>query len=80
MRHIANISIVTFCKNVILRILPTAFVIIIISYISTTKIELPWRIIITLLVSLIVGSITIWFTALTKEEKGRIKQILQKKR
>ena len=80
MRHIANISIVTFCKNVILRILPTAFVIIIISYISTTKIELSWCIIITLLVSLIVGSITIWFTALTKEEKGRIKQILQKKR
>ena len=76
MKHIANIDILQFCKNVFIRIIIPCITIILSCYLSISYIEITWRIVITMGLSIICGSVAIWATALTINEKQFIKQAI----
>lgn len=78
MKHIANISISLFCKNVFLRILIPCVVITATCCICKYYINWSWRFGITFLISFIFGLFSIWTTSLTYEEKTLFKQIILK--
>lgn len=78
MKHIANIDVWGFCKRIFARILIPCITMVGTSYVVTNYIESPWRIAYTTAACVLVGAITIWFTALSKEEKTYILQLTQK--
>lgn len=78
MKHIANIDIVMFCKNVFMRICVPCLTLVMTCYLCVTMIEITWRIIVTFAMSLILGGVSIWVTALTKDEREYITQSIVK--
>ena len=78
MKHIADINIRDFCKNVFMRIIVPCIVMVAICYLSTTHLCMSYRIIVTAILSCCTGGIAIWFTALGSEEKVYIKTLLQR--
>ena len=76
MKYIAGIDMVQFCKNVFIRIIIPCITIILSCYLSISHIEITWRIVITMGMSIICGSVAIWATALTINEKQFIKQTI----
>ena len=76
MKHIANIPIMPFLKNVFLQIIGPFFAMAATCYISVTYIKQPHRLIITFVMSLIVGIISILGLALSKDEKLRITSVV----
>ena len=77
MKYIADIKMMPFFKNVFLRIVGPLFAMIIACYASVTQIEATWRLALTFPVSIIIGLLAIWTTALSKHEKQYIKNSLQ---
>jgi hypothetical protein len=73
MKHIADIDISSFCKNVFLRIAVPCLSMIIVCYLSITFISLSWRVIITFAFAASIGMLTIWAFALSDKEKQHIK-------
>lgn len=78
MKHIANIDIVMFCKNVFMRICVPCLTLVMTCYLCVTMIEITWRIIVTFGMSLMLGGVSIWVTALTKDEREYITQSIVK--
>lgn len=76
MKHIANIDMLQFCRNVFMRIIAPCISVSAISYFCIIYINLSWRIIITLTFSFTIGMLTIWLTSLTKEERIFIKRVI----
>lgn len=76
MKYIAGIDMVQFCKNVFMRIIIPCLVIIVACCVSITYVELTWRIVVTMGMSFVFGSIAIWATALEMTEKNYIKQVI----
>lgn len=79
MKRIAHIAILPFCKNVFMRIIIPATTMSIVCYISVRYVNLSWRIILTTLLSVATGLLSIWITSLRKEEKQHITQLIKKK-
>lgn len=77
MKHIANIPIIPFIKNVVIRVIGPLAVMATICYISVTHIDMPYRILITFTCSIVAGLLTIFWVALNKQEKLYIKSIIQ---
>lgn len=77
MKHIANIPIIPFIKNVVIRVIGPLAVMVTICYISVTHIDMPYRILITFTCSIVAGLLTIFFVALNKQEKLYITSIIQ---
>jgi O-antigen/teichoic acid export membrane protein len=80
MKHVANISIMTFCKNVFIRIIVPCLIMIITSLFCTRYLSSSYRLVITTILSCGVGIIAIWFTALGNEEKSYVKTLLSRKK
>lgn len=76
MKYIAGIDMVQFCKNVFMRIIIPCLTIIVACCVSITYVELTWRIVVTMGMSFVFGSIAIWATALEMTEKNYIKQVI----
>ena len=74
MKHVADINMLQFCRNVFMRISVPCLTITTTCYLCTAFVEINWRIIITIIMSMIFGMISIWITALTREEKKYILQ------
>ena len=79
MKRIAHIAILPFCKNVFMRIIIPATTMSIVCYISVRYVNISWRIILTTLLSVATGLLSIWITSLRKEEKQHITQLIKKK-
>ena len=79
MKRIANIAILPFCKNVFMRILVPLMSMSAVCYLTTTHLDMTWRIVPTFLISGIVGFLSIWITSLTDIEKQYIQQIFTRK-
>jgi O-antigen/teichoic acid export membrane protein len=77
MKHIANVPIIPFFKNVFLHIVGPLVTMVVICYISITYIEISYRLIITFSISLVAGALAILGLALSKEEKLYIKSIIK---
>lgn len=77
MKHIANIPIIPFIKNVVIRVIGPLAVMVTICYISVTHIDMPYRILITFTCSIVAGLLTIFGVALNKQEKLYITSIIQ---
>lgn len=77
MKHIANIPIIPFIKNVVIRVIGPLAVMATICYISVTHIDMPYRILITFTCSIVAGLLTIFWVALDKQEKLYITSIIQ---
>ena len=77
MKHIANIPIIPFIKNVVIRVIGPLAVMVTICYISVTHIDMPYRILLTFTCSIVAGLLTIFLVALNKQEKLYIKNIIQ---
>ena len=77
MKHIANIPIIPFIKNVVIRVIGPLAVMATICYISVTHIDMPYRILLTFTCSIVAGLLTIFLVALNKQEKLYIKNIIQ---
>ena len=69
----AGLSISQFVKNVFGRTLIPIGVMIVASYACIRWIELPYRFLLTIMVSTVVGSIAIWFVGLTNHERNTFK-------
>ncbi len=80
MKHIANVPIIPFFKNVFLHIVGPLVTMVVICYISITYIEISYRLIITFSISLVAGALAILGLALSKEEKLYIKSIIKQLR
>lgn len=78
MKHIADIPILPFCKNVFLRIIVPCIAMVVTCYLSVRFIDLPWRLAITATASLIIGISTIWGFSLRSEERQYIKHTITK--
>lgn len=79
MKRIANIAILPFCKNVFMRILVPLMSMSAVCYLTTTHLDMTWRIVPTFIISGIVGFLSIWITSLTDIEKQYIQQIFTRK-
>lgn len=78
MKHIAGIAMLPFCKHVFGRIAVPAIVMISVCYCTTTYIHSAYSIFITIAASCTAGAISIWMTALSKEEKALLNNIIAK--
>ncbi len=78
MKHIADINIMHFCKNVFFRIFVPGTMMSIACYLCILCFDSSWRLCITFICSFFVGLLSIWCTSLTKDEKSHIKQIILK--
>ena len=78
MKHIANIPITPFFKNVFLRIIGPLATMVVACYSSAILIDIPYRLILTFSCSLVVGVLSIWGFALNIEEKQYVKNIIKK--
>lgn len=79
LKHQANINVWHFIVNVMLRVLVPFVVITAISYLCIKFIDHPYRLVFTLLLAMIGGGLTIWLTALSKEEKNVFYTMLKRK-
>ena len=75
----AGLHIGHFVLNVFVRSLFSIGVMIITTYCITWIIDIPYRFILTIVVTAAIGSLAIWFTALSKHEKDILKNILRSK-
>lgn len=73
MKHIADIDISRFCKNVFLRVAIPCLTMIVACYLSITYLVLSWRVLITFAFAASMGVLTIWVFALSDKEKQYIK-------
>lgn len=73
MKHIANIDIARFCKNVFLKIIVPCLAISIACYLSVTYLNLSWRMLITFAFAAGIGMLMIWAFALSDKERQYIK-------
>ena len=73
MKHIADIDISRFCKNVFLRVAIPCLTMIVACYLSITYLVLSWRVLITFAFAASMGVLTIWAFALSDKEKQYIK-------
>lgn len=80
MKYIADIDILSFCKNVFMRIIVPCIIMALTSYLCTKHFSMSYRIIITTILSFLTGSIAIWFTSLSNEEKLYIKTLVLKRK
>jgi O-antigen/teichoic acid export membrane protein len=80
MKYIANIEILPFFKNVLLRIIWPCIAIILTCYVSTKYIDVPWRLIATMVLSCVIGTFSIWGFALDNNEKLYIKNTIKQLR
>lgn len=78
MKHIADINIMAFCKNVFMRIIVPCIVMVLTCILSTKYLCMPYRIIITAMLSCCTGGMAIWFTALRGEERLYIKTLISR--
>lgn len=78
MKWIADIDMWHFCKSVFARIAVPCIAVCITCYMSISYVNLPYRIVLTFALSLVVGCSTIWITALDMAEKSYIKQLIAK--
>jgi hypothetical protein len=78
MKHIANIPIIPFFKNVFLRIIGPLATMVVVCYSSAILIDTPYRLILTFSCSIVVGILSIWRFALNIEEKQYVKNIIKK--
>lgn len=78
MKHIANIPIIPFFKNVFLRIIGPLATMAVVCYSSAILIDTPYRLILTFSCSIVVGVLSIWGFALNIEEKKYVKNIIKK--
>ena len=78
MKHIADINIMAFCKNVFMRIIVPCIVMVLTCILSTKYLCMPYRIIITTMLSCCTGGMAIWFTALRGEERLYIKTLISR--
>jgi O-antigen/teichoic acid export membrane protein len=78
MKHIANIPIIPFFKNVFLRIIGPLATMVVVCYSSAILIDTPYRLILTFSCSIVVGVLSIWGFALNIEEKQYVKNIIKK--
>lgn len=78
MKHIANIQMWQFCKNVFGRISIPAICIAGTSYLISTYVHAPHSIFYCILASCITGILSIWYTSLTPSEKNIVRNFLKK--
>ena len=78
MKWIAGIEMLPFCKHVFARVAVPCAVMCVVCIVCITYIDISYRILITTACSVLAGCISIWFTALNKQEKEIIKQILNR--
>lgn len=78
MKYQANINILLFVKNVCYKVIVPFITMCCISYWCTQYFETPYRLIITLLLSMIGGSVAIWFTSLQMNEKQSMYEIVRR--
>ena len=78
MKWIAGIEIWAFCKHVFGRIAIPCLAMAGVCYAMTQYVDVSYRIFLTASASVIVGLITIWMTALTKEEKDVMRRALMR--
>lgn len=79
MKYIADIPMLPFCRNVFMRILVPLMSMSAVCYLTTTHLDMTWRIVPTFIISGIVGFLSIWITSLTDIEKQYIQQIFTRK-
>ena len=79
LRYTAGLSISHFVKNVFLRSFFTIATISIVCF-FISRVSIPFRLIFTIIISITIGSIVMWFTALTSNERQTIMDIVQHKK
>jgi len=79
LKQTAGLSITHFFKKAILPILAPLLIIILTCYCSTTYIHISYRFLITISIAFTIGSVSIWYMALTKIEQSKILQIINRK-
>lgn len=77
MKWIAGIPIIPFCKHVFGRITLPLTAMVAVCYALTTYWQHPYRVLVTISISAIVGIGMIWITALTQTEKEILKHSIQ---
>ena len=78
MKWIADIPILPFCKHVFGRIIVPLIVMCSVCIICVRYIQTPYRLVITIGLSVVIGGISIWLTAINKQEKEIIIQSLNR--
>lgn len=78
MKWIAGIEMLPFCKHVFVRVAVPCAVMCVVCIVCITYIDISYRILITTACSVLAGCISIWLTAINKQEKEIIKQILNR--
>lgn len=78
MKWIAGIEILPFCKHVFGRITIPCVTMCTTCYLIAQCIDSPYRILVTLAVSFVLGIATIWLTALDKHEKQLLENSIKK--
>lgn len=75
----AGLSVSGFIKNVFLRSVFTILIIILSGYFLTHCMEMPYRFLVTISVSAVLGLIALWFTALTRKERHILSNMVRQK-
>ena len=78
MKKIADIDIVEFCKNVFMRIIIPCISISATCYLCICYFDSSWRLLLTIGCSCTMGLLSIWWTALTGNEKLYVRNALHK--
>ena len=78
MKRIADIDIFTFSKNVFMRIIIPCICISATCYLCVSYFDSAWRVLLTIGCSLVMGLLSIWWTALTVNEKLYVRNALHK--
>ena len=77
-KRIADIDIFTFSKNVFMRIIIPCICISATCYLCVSYFDSAWRVLLTIGCSLVMGLLSIWWTALTVNEKLYVRNALHK--
>lgn len=77
LHYTAGLSINSFVKHVYLRILVPIIVLVITDY-SMIQLDIPYRFIITFIISIVTSSIVMWFTSVTEKEKIVLLTVIKK--
>jgi len=78
MKYQADINILQFIRNVCYRVIVPFITMAAISYVSVHYITIPYRFMITIILSALGGSIAIWFTSLQMTEKQSVYEIVRR--
>ena len=78
MKYQADINILQFIRNVCYRVIVPFITMAVISYASVHYITIPYRFMITIILSALGGSIAIWFTSLQMTEKQSMYEIVRR--